>query len=787
MTREEYELRRSINHQDAKSQFAIEGNHLFTPLKHKTSASAYLAKKTPNRTRKDGTLNHQVENVNKRAPASSATKASFRGHAALLPTVSQIVTPRPRHDPAQEGALVMTRPSKIGHGKSIVDVVVDPFLSRHLREHQRLGVAFLYECIMGMRDNGGEGAILADEMGLGKTLQTIALLWTLMKQNPIYGDPPVVKKALVVCPVSLVHNWRKEFRKWLGNERIGVFVPDEKYNRITDFTMGKSYNVMIIGYERLRIIQEQLQAGSGVDIVIADEGHRLKTAQNKSALAIKSLNTERRIILSGTPIQNDLSEFFTMVDFVNPGLLGKYSAFKRQFEDPIVKSRQPAASVKDTEAGELKNEELASITSKFILRRNAEILAHYLPPKTEFILFCKPTPSQTVVYRKILSSPAYQSVLGSSESALQLISILKKVCNSPSLLDSTKPADDGTTSLVKTLLSEIPQKAVSSPGVSAKVRVLDSILHHIRTSTEEKVVIISNYTTTLDIIERLLTANSYSFLRLDGSTQSAKRQSLVDRFNKTPASSCFAFLLSAKSGGVGLNLIGASRLILFDLDWNPATDLQAMARIHRDGQQRACHIYRLLVKGALDEKIYQRQITKQGLADAIVDQKVNVGAFTREELQNLFTLDEVTDCQTHHLLGCACGGLATPAQVPSPPNEPEDDDEPPLLELPLLLKASEVDMEAQELRIREQTQKSNLASSKDKFGALMKYIHIDVTKLSNCNESTSPADEETTKRIIDVIDDEVMTTTLREDDCRIAYIFLKKNLDDGSRVLPCQI
>jgi DNA repair and recombination protein RAD54B len=129
-------------------------------------------------------------------------------------------------------------------------VVVDPFLSQHLRPHQREGVEFLYQCVMGMKSFEGQGAILADEMGLGKTLQTIALLWTLMKQNPIYGDSPVVKKALIVCPVTLINNWRKEFKKWLGNERIGVLVVDSKTN-LRDFIGGKTYSVLVIGYEKV--------------------------------------------------------------------------------------------------------------------------------------------------------------------------------------------------------------------------------------------------------------------------------------------------------------------------------------------------------------------------------------------------------------------------------------------------------------------------------------------------------------------------------------------------------
>jgi len=162
--------------------------------------------------------------------------------------------PTPRHDPDAPNALVMPRPppNSIPSGKRLVDVVVDPFISQHLRSHQREGVKFLYEVVMGLKPQGCQGAVLADEMGLGKTLQTIALLWTLMKQNPIYdpestggvGGRPVVKKALIVCPVTLINNWRKEFRKWLGNERVGVLVVGEKTN-VKDFTTGKVYNVMV--------------------------------------------------------------------------------------------------------------------------------------------------------------------------------------------------------------------------------------------------------------------------------------------------------------------------------------------------------------------------------------------------------------------------------------------------------------------------------------------------------------------------------------------------------------
>ena len=586
-------------------------------------------------------------------PASSQPSGpKFKKHVLQRkPSVDTTIIkkePLPRHDPNTPGAILMKRPASVPKGKQIVDVVVDPFLGHHLRPHQQEGVKFLYECVMGMRESG-EGAILADEMGLGKTLQTIALIWTLLKQNPVFEDQPVAKKIMIVCPVTLAANWRKEFRKWLGLDRIGVFVVDnDKRSRLTDFTKGKAYPVMIIGYEKLRLVQDELK-GANIDLVIADEGHRLKTAQNKSAAAIKELGTEKRIILSGTPLQNDLSEFWTMVDFVNPGLLGKYNVFKREFETPIIQSRQPNATSRNIEKGTARSEELARLTSQFILRRTSEVIAKFLPPKTETVLFIQPTEPQARLYKAILDSPMYGSVLGSNEAALALITYLKKLCNSPNLLTKQYGDEGSSNKNVAALLDSIPPEHVNG-GKGAKLKVLEDLLLNVRNTTDDKVVLVSNYTSTLDALQTVLAANGMSWGRLDGSTPAAKRQGLVDRFNNSSPKNQFAFLLSAKAGGVGLNLIGASRLVLFDVDWNPATDLQAMARIHRDGQKKPCYIYRFLIKGAIDEKIFQRQVTKTGLADAIVDSKKTGQHFTHDELRALFRLDEGEACQSSEYL-----------------------------------------------------------------------------------------------------------------------------------------
>ncbi|KAJ3092708.1 DNA repair and recombination protein rad54b [Quaeritorhiza haematococci] len=195
------------------------------------------------------------------------------------------------------------------------------------------------------------------------------------------------------------------------------------------------------------------------------------------------------------------------------------------------------------------------------------------------------------------------------------------------------------------------------------MRVLEALLANIRRrDPSDKVVLVSSWTQ-INVFERLCERHTYSFLRLDGKTPVAKRQERVDAFNR-PGSNTFIFLLSSKAGGVGLNLVGASKLILFDIDWNPSVCQQAMARVWRDGQKRPVSIFRLLTTGTIEERIYQRQITKLGLSGQLMDDVQSMNDFSVEELKNLFLLDDETACLTHDLLGCSCpcdGSAATPS------------------------------------------------------------------------------------------------------------------------------
>lgn len=588
--------------------------------------------------------------------------------------------------------------------------------------------------------------------------------------------------------------------------------------RLTDFTKGKAYHVMIIGYEKLTKVQKELQGASGIDIVICDEGHRLKTSTNKAASAIKTLSTERRVILSGTPVQNDLAEFYTMVDFVNPNILSKYTTFKREFETPIMKSRQPGAAEKDLEKGEARSEELANLTGKFILRRTAEILDKYLPPKTEYVVFCRPTDAQRQIYRTIISTQAFATALNSPAVSLELIMILKKVCNSPSLLLGTNVK--GEEIKRPEFIEGIPRKLLSTPAASAKIQVLDELLVKIKNETDDKVVLVSNYTSTMDILAALITSLGMSYLRLDGSTPQSKRQDMVDRFNRSSQSNSFIFLLSAKAGGTGINLIGASRLIMYDLDWNPALDLQAMARIHRDGQKKPCFIYRFVTQGAMDEKIFQRQVTKTGLADSIVDGKAAASGFSTAELRDLFSLDEEDDCQTHRLLGCECerNGLPISEAVEEKVIEhisrndlaalnmeevevlhlENSDDEQVYVPKAITSTLANVDRDAQEAELKRKAKDNRDSSGKAKMLSLMQYTHFD-TSLANemepphrkgwdDDESDGMTDGEADVSAISVIDtaieDVCLQKVIRDTAPRIGFVMTKMGTsrsDDESK------
>ncbi|KAH9935029.1 P-loop containing nucleoside triphosphate hydrolase protein [Fomitopsis serialis] len=553
------------------------------------------------------------------------------------------IIPRPLHDPMEDHAIVLYDPTRekeeakekaaqearektagmynphkslkelLGGGKEKkkhndkVAVVIDPRLCKVLRPHQVEGVKFLYRCTTGMVVENQYGCIMADEMGLGKTLQCIALMWTLLKQSPHAGKG-TIEKCIIACPASLVRNWANELGKAEMLERVARWVA----------AGGRSVSqpVMIVSYETLRTLSVHL-ANCVIGLLLCDEGHRLKNSESQTFQALCGLNVKRRVILSGTPIQVRL--VFLPSELCEPELLGSKNDFRKNFENVIIRGRDADASDAMKAESEKKLKELGALVSKFIIRRTNDLLSKYLPVKYEQVVFCGLSEFQLSLYRLFISDQH-----------------LEKLCNHPELLEL--PND-----LRGSEKSKGRDQTVHCEW-GGKFVVLERFLHRIRTETNDKIVLISNYTQTLDLFEKLLRSKKYGYFRLDGTQTINKRQKLVDQFND-PDGKEFVFLLSSKAGGCGINLIGANRLILFDPDWNPAADQQALARVWRDGQKKECKHHR--------GENFQRQASKQALSSAVVDEKEDAERhFSLDSLRKLFLFNEKTICETHETFKC---------------------------------------------------------------------------------------------------------------------------------------
>ncbi|KAJ3038307.1 DNA-dependent ATPase protein rad54 [Rhizophlyctis rosea] len=578
----------------------------------------------------------------------------------------------PLHDPEADGAIVLHHPRILSvteqlqltkstadpssAPKAEVHVVVDPILSKVLRPHQIDGVRFLYNCVTGRTAEGAHGCIMADEMGLGKTLQCITLLWTLLRQSP-YPGKSTIDKAIIACPSSLVKNWANELIKWLGGDKVRPYACDNKGTKeqttkdLEQFVASKGrsvvHPVLIVSYETLRSYAPILRK-TEIGLLLCDEGHRLKNADSQTYQELNSLNAKRRVILSGTPIQNDLTEYFSLLSFAIPDVLGSGAEFRKNFENPILRGRDADASQKDRELSDQKMRELLAIANKFIIRRTAELLTKYLPVKYEHVVFCKLSPMQLGLYRAFSTSKEVSRLLsGSGSQPLKAIGMLKKLCNHPALLDRKDFGFDPSL-----YPAEFNQNECQSE-YSGKMLLLDRLITNMRRTSNDKIVLISNYTQTLDLMDKLCRMRKWGVLRLDGSMTIQKRQKLVDRFNDPNQQTEFVFLLSSKAGGCGINLIGANRLVLFDPDWNPANDAQALARVWRDGQKKTCFIYRFIATGSIEEKIFQRQAHKQSLSSCVVDAEEDVERhFSLGALRQLFQLNENTLCDTHDTFKC---------------------------------------------------------------------------------------------------------------------------------------
>ena len=564
-----------------------------------------------------------------------------------------------------------------------VAVKVDRQLAVLLRPHQVEGVQYMYDRLMGRakaskEDDSAEetpallpptGCILAHEMGLGKSLQALALLYTLLRSGPRVsansGAPvPAVKKAVIVCPASLCNNWKAECAKWLGQARLVPVLLDgaahEAARQVRDFCACPPQRLLILSYEAMQKHAQQLaDAGGSVGLVICDEGHRLKSAAgNKTTEALRKLGTARRVILTGTPLQNNLEEMWAMCDFVAPGVLGPLPRFRAVFAQPIDAGRQTSADAEARRLSEARSLQLKGLTAQIILRRDRTVLARFLPPRHEMVVCCRLSDAQTAAYKQLLAE------YSAGSEALSIVTRLRGLC-SCSCADPVEDQDSGGAGSgggAAAAPRAVQQQADADEQTNAKIKVLMGLLRHAR-EAGDKVVIAAQFQNSLDLLQAAFAARGWGCLRLDGRVPTKERQGLVDRFNRAD-SDAFGFLLSTRAGGTGFNLVAANRMVLFDMDWNPASDEQAMARVYREGQKREVRIWRLVTTGGVEEKVLQRQLFKRDMAQQLMGADGRSDhQFATDDLRRLFALDERTRCATLDLLLRAAGRAADAPQL----------------------------------------------------------------------------------------------------------------------------
>jgi DNA excision repair protein ERCC-6 len=523
---------------------------------------------------------------------------------------------------------------------------VPKYVYSHLYPHQKECLEWLH--LLHERNTGG---ILGDDMGLGKTVQIASFLGAMVQSGRVHV-------MLLACPASVLLQWVRELHKWYPPLRVvllhgsgsGVTSAGRTYEQlVNEVTIPRddernTGGIIVTTYENLRQYQHFFM-DINWDYVILDEGHRIRNPDAEITLVCKQLRTVHRIILTGTPIQNRLKELWSLFDFVYPGKLGTLPTFEDEFVLPIRTGGYASASRMQVVMAYKCALVLRDLIQPYMLRRTKKEIQDVtnIPEKKEQIIFCKLSDAQRADYQTFLRSSEVEKVLALQIRPFRAISILRHICNHTDLLSTTGQTESGCHSLsAGARRHEDPD--FGSPERSGKMQVLAKILE-IWKQQKHRVLIFTQTRKMLDILQRFVTFElGYSTCRLDGTTNVRERQRLLDTFNASD-SNIFAFLLTTKAGGIGVNLVGADRVLIFDPDWNPSTDIQARERSWRIGQTKNVTIYRLITSGTIEEKIYHRQIFKQYLTNKVLHDPKRKRCFNRHSLRDLFVLTDDTDDQ----------------------------------------------------------------------------------------------------------------------------------------------
>ncbi|XP_066287037.1 transcriptional regulator ATRX homolog isoform X4 [Branchiostoma lanceolatum] len=660
-------------------------------------------------------------------------------------------------------------------------IEVDRQLCRKLKPHQVEGVRFLWDSLYETVEKGnkeeGSGAILAHCMGLGKTLQVVTLVHTVVSSDVL----PDVKTCLVVCPINTVLNWKKEFEMWLDEEdQLDVWelssIVSNQTRKWTLEAWQREGGVMLMGYDMYRNLSTGKRIKSkkiresfhktlvdpGPDLVVCDEGHILKNEATAISKAMNDIKSKRRIVLTGTPLQNNLTEYHCMVNFVKPNLLGTKKEFCNRFANPISNGQASDSTQYDVKLMKRRAHILHQLLAGCVQRRDYSALTKFLSPKYEYVIKVRLSPLQIELYEHFLNNATRAENIGQRVKTSSLFAdyqSLMRVWTHPWVLRlntireenrvryddddsmdeflddesegseseasrsgsgdnssaSARPSrrrddsDDGSSDgsrdeVVNSWKTRSRCGNGNDPGAStsAAADAADNVikrdpernewfgkflkdehktevelsgklvlLFNILKQAEElgdKVLVFSQSLLSLDLIEDFLEyldglaqsedpkadvwmngkygwGRNLDYFRMDGSTSAALRERWAEIFNSRDNERARLFLISTRAGGLGINLVGANRVIIFDASWNPSHDVQSIFRVYRFGQGKPVFVYRFLAQGTMEEKIYDRQVTKQSLAARVVDEHQIERHFTMGQLAELynFTPDRLDD------------------------------------------------------------------------------------------------------------------------------------------------
>ena len=492
-------------------------------------------------------------------------------------------------------------------------------LKAELRNYQKEGFEWMYHLYENQL-----GGCLADDMGLGKTLQALALLLKIKKEKSeiivpetrkgnnlqflLFDEPrpatPVQPASLIVMPTSLIHNWENEINKFAPSLKVYKHVGGLRNKSNSLGSVISYYDVILTTYGTLRNDVEMLR-NYEFWYLILDESQNIKNSSSKTYKSILEIRSKHKLVITGTPIENSLSDLWSQLNFLNKGLLGSEPYFKREFITPIEKKNDEEQQIK-----------LKKLIQPFVLRRKKEEVAKDLPAMTEQIRYCEMTEAQKEIYNTEKSS-IRNAILKNIESnglkksalvVLQGLTKLRQLANHPSMVTKETETESGKFDVI--------------------YRCLKSLL-----AENHKVLIFSSFVKHLELVQAKIKSKNWKYSMLTGKT--TDRQEVIRQFQEDPEN--HIFLISLKAGGVGLNLTSADYVFIIDPWWNPAAENQAINRAHRIGQDKKVFVYRFITEDSIEEKIQVLKSRKSALAEKFISSNNPFDVVNEEEIMSLFS------------------------------------------------------------------------------------------------------------------------------------------------------